>query len=103
MSLKNVRLEVMQYLEKDVDSLIEKYLIPIDNIWQPTDFLPNSEGENFMEEVKEIRELSKELPYDFWVVLVRSEEHTSELQSRENLVCRLLLEKKKDHFDIVEF
>src|SRR5690606_24950263 len=28
-------------------------------------------------------------------VNVRSEEHTSELQSRENLVCRLLLEKKK--------
>src|SRR5690606_42135700 len=27
--------------------------------------------------------------------LLRSEEHTSELQSRENLVCRLLLEKKK--------
>src|SRR5690606_41697306 len=27
--------------------------------------------------------------------LHRSEEHTSELQSRENLVCRLLLEKKK--------
>src|SRR5690606_41273500 len=28
-------------------------------------------------------------------VQARSEEHTSELQSRENLVCRLLLEKKK--------
>src|SRR5690606_40736894 len=28
--------------------------------------------------------------------LRRSEEHTSELQSRENLVCRLLLEKKKN-------
>src|SRR5436309_9900172 len=28
-------------------------------------------------------------------VAMRSEEHTSELQSRENLVCRLLLEKKK--------
>src|SRR5436309_13743751 len=28
--------------------------------------------------------------------LVRSEEHTSELQSRENLVCRLLLEKKNN-------
>src|SRR5690606_40416425 len=27
---------------------------------------------------------------------MRSEEHTSELQSRENLVCRLLLEKKKN-------
>src|SRR5690606_41797443 len=29
------------------------------------------------------------------VLKQRSEEHTSELQSRENLVCRLLLEKKK--------
>src|SRR5690606_41564164 len=29
--------------------------------------------------------------------LRRSEEHTSELQSRENLVCRLLLEKKKNN------
>src|SRR2546422_8474141 len=28
----------------------------------------------------------------------RSEEHTSELQSRLHLVCRLLLEKKKKHF-----
>src|SRR5690606_39726276 len=28
------------------------------------------------------------------LVITRSEEHTSELQSRENLVCRLLLEKK---------
>src|SRR5690606_39876841 len=28
-------------------------------------------------------------------LFLRSEEHTSELQSRENLVCRLLLEKKK--------
>ncbi|WP_445954969.1 acyl-ACP desaturase [Yeosuana sp.] len=70
MSLKNVRLEVMQFLEKDVDSLIEKYLIPIEKIWQPSDFLPNSEGNNFFEEVREIRELSQELPYDFWVVLV---------------------------------
>src|SRR5690606_41818756 len=33
--------------------------------------------------------LARFLPHD------RSEEHTSELQSRENLVCRLLLEKKK--------
>src|SRR5690606_41476658 len=31
----------------------------------------------------------------WWVAKNRSEEHTSELQSRENLVCRLLLEKKK--------
>src|SRR2546430_8593997 len=30
-------------------------------------------------------------------VRLRSEEHTSELQSQSNLVCRLLLEKKKTH------
>src|SRR2546430_6069158 len=33
---------------------------------------------------------------------VRSEEHTSELQSQSNLVCRLLLEKKKKTMTIVE-
>src|SRR5690606_40820110 len=38
------------------------------------------------------------VPFALWVLagdVQRSEEHTSELQSRENLVCRLLLEKKK--------
>src|SRR3712207_8259238 len=35
----------------------------------------------------------------FWAVgtVARSEEHTSELQSRQYLVCRLLLEKKKHY------
>src|SRR5690606_39543647 len=32
----------------------------------------------------------------WWSCCTRSEEHTSELQSREKLVCRLLLEKKKN-------
>src|SRR5690349_23503109 len=32
----------------------------------------------------------------------RSEEHTSELQSRRDLVCRLLLEKKKKQYDLLE-
>src|SRR3712207_8706813 len=36
-----------------------------------------------------------ELAYPAPVSLQRSEEHTSELQSRQYLVCRLLLEKKK--------
>src|SRR5688572_5797419 len=37
---------------------------------------------------------SKDIPF-LHQVLPRSEEHTSELQSQSNLVCRLLLEKKK--------
>src|SRR5690349_24238259 len=34
-------------------------------------------------------------PQGFTPITLRSEEHTSELQSRRDLVCRLLLEKKK--------
>src|SRR3712207_7411511 len=34
---------------------------------------------------------------DIEAIDLRSEEHTSELQSRQYLVCRLLLEKKKNH------
>lgn len=70
MSIKNMRLEVMQFLENKVDSFVDQYLIPVEKIWQPTDFLPNSESDTFFEEVKELRELAKDLPYDFWVAMV---------------------------------
>ena len=40
---KNVRLEVMQQLEPKVDGFIDEFLIPVEKIWQPTDFLPNSQ------------------------------------------------------------
>jgi len=70
MALHNVRLEVMQLLEKKIDMFVDKFLVPVEKTWQPTDLLPNSQQETFMDEVTELRELAKELPYDFWVVLV---------------------------------
>jgi acyl-[acyl-carrier-protein] desaturase len=70
MPQKNVRLEVMQFLEKDVNRYVDEFLIPVEKIWQPSDLLPNSESESFFDEVKELREIAKDLPYDFWVVLV---------------------------------
>jgi len=70
MKIKNVRLEVMQTIEKSMDSLLEKYLKPIDTNWQPSDFLPDSTKDTFLEEVKELRELAQELSYDFWAVLI---------------------------------
>ncbi len=70
MSIKNIRLEVMQFLENKVDGFVDQYLIPVEKIWQPSDFLPDSESDTFFEEVKELRELAKDLPYDFWVALV---------------------------------
>ncbi|RZJ31971.1 MAG: acyl-ACP desaturase [Flavobacterium sp.] len=69
-TIKNVRLEVMQLLERSIDGFVDEYLIPIDKIWQPTDFLPDPKSENFYEEIRELREIAKDLPYDFWVVLI---------------------------------
>lgn len=70
MSIKNIRLEVMQLLEKKVDTFMNDYLIPVEQIWQPSDLLPDSEKETFFEDLKELREIAKDLPYDFWVTLV---------------------------------
>src|SRR5690554_6957423 len=44
-----------------------------------------------------VRMAARSLPAPGSVMAIRSEEHTSELQSRPHLVCRLLLEKKKQH------
>lgn len=70
MSLNNVRLEVMQTIEKGIDAFVDKFLISPNKIWQPTDFLPNPQSQNFLEEVKEIREISKDLDDDFWICMV---------------------------------
>jgi len=70
MSIKNVRLEVMQAIEPKVEGYINEFLIPAEKIWQPTDFLPNSQSDSFYDEVEKIRGEAKELGYDFWVTLV---------------------------------
>lgn len=70
MALENIRLEVMQTVEKSIDKFVDEFLIPVEEIWQPSDLLPDSRGENFLEEVTQLREESTELGYDFWVVLV---------------------------------
>src|SRR5690554_7009792 len=56
-----------------------------------------AEIHNFISDGESSGKTAGEFPalYYFMGVLWRSEEHTSELQSRPHLVCRLLLEKKK--------
>src|SRR5690554_6997943 len=53
-----------------------------------------AELEAFVQERIELVELPPSMEIPIEVETVRSEEHTSELQSRPHLVCRLLLEKK---------
>ena len=70
MSIVNIRKEVMKDLEKTVVKLLDKFLILPEKNWQPTDFLPNSQKNTFIDEVKAIQELSKDLEDEFWIVLV---------------------------------
>src|SRR5688572_32700456 len=51
-----------------------------------------------IDKYKNLKEINSEMVSQYEIALKsfsRSEEHTSELQSQSNLVCRLLLEKKK--------
>ena len=70
MSIKNLRAEVMLNLERNVSKYLDEYLIPPEKIWQPSDLLPNPQSDAFMDEIKEIREVAKDLGNDFWVTLV---------------------------------
>ena len=70
MNLTPTRLEVMDFLAQQMDTIIDTYLTTIDNNWQPSDLLPVSNNENFLQEIKELQLECKELPYDYLAVLV---------------------------------
>ena len=70
MKSSNIRLEVMQTVEKSLDELLTKYLKPIDENWQPSDLLPDSKEPGFFEEIEEIQALAKEMDYDLFAVLI---------------------------------
>jgi acyl-[acyl-carrier-protein] desaturase len=67
---KHIRIEVMNFLGKKIDSIIHEFLKKIDTNWQPADFLPDSSSENFSAQLKDLQEQCKELPYDYLAVLV---------------------------------
>ncbi|WP_338875140.1 acyl-ACP desaturase [Spirosoma sp. SC4-14] len=70
MILSASRVDVMRFVGEKIDALIGDYLKPIETNWQPTDLLPDSTRENFLDEVKFLRESVRELSYDYVAVLV---------------------------------
>ncbi|MCC8425440.1 acyl-ACP desaturase [Mucilaginibacter sp. UR6-11] len=64
------RKEVMAHIEKFMLEKMQEYLKPIDTIWQPSDFLPDSTKDNFFSEVKDMRDTAKGLSYDLMAVLI---------------------------------
>ncbi|WP_461051742.1 acyl-ACP desaturase [Spirosoma arcticum] len=70
MSLSGSRLDVMRFVGEKIDTLMGDYLKPVETNWQPTDFLPDPTQENFLDEVRLLRESTRELPYDYVAVLI---------------------------------
>jgi acyl-[acyl-carrier-protein] desaturase len=64
------RREVMVHIEKFMLEKMYEYLKPVDTIWQPSDFLPDSSRDTFYSEIKELQESAKGLSYDLVAVLI---------------------------------
>jgi acyl-[acyl-carrier-protein] desaturase len=64
------QLEVIKSLENIVEEKLGSFLKPVQESWQPSDFLPDPSKETWYDEVKELRERACDLPDDVLVVLV---------------------------------
>ncbi len=64
------RKEVMSYLEPFMLNEMSEYLKPIDQMWQPADFLPDASRDTFFQEVKDLQENANALSYDTIAVLI---------------------------------
>ncbi len=64
------RREVMQHIEKYMLEMMPTYLKPINENWQPSDFLPDASKDNFFQEVKDLQQSAGELSYDLVAVLI---------------------------------
>ena len=64
------KIEMFKCLEDWAAENILVYLKPVERCWQPLDFLPDPASEGFQEHVMELRERAKEVPDDYFVVLV---------------------------------
>ncbi len=70
MSTTPSKIEVMHFLAQKMDSIVDTFLTKIDDNWQPSDLLPDSRKETFLNDVKELQLECKELPYDYLAVLI---------------------------------
>lgn len=70
MQLPSTRIEVMKFIGQKIDEIYDEFLKPIETLWQPSDFLPDSTDENFLLDVKLLQEAARELSYDYMAVLV---------------------------------
>ncbi|KAL4388368.1 hypothetical protein GQ457_09G013580 [Hibiscus cannabinus] len=69
-SMSPQKIEIFKSLDSWVEKNILIHLKPVEKNWQPQDFLPDPTSHEFYKQVKELREMAKEIPDDYFVVLV---------------------------------
>ncbi|KAK4421992.1 Stearoyl-[acyl-carrier-protein] 9-desaturase, chloroplastic [Sesamum alatum] len=69
-SMPPQKIEIFKALEDWAENNILVHLKPVEKCWQPQDFLPDPASDGFHDQVKELRERAKEIPDDYFVVLV---------------------------------
>lgn len=60
----------MKHIEGFMLDNMFNYLKPVEDHWQPTDFLPDSSSPEFYNQVKELQASAREIPYDLMIVLI---------------------------------
>lgn len=79
--------EIVESLESYVSEHLS-LLKPVDKIWQPSDFLPDSSQEGWFEKISELREESRDLPDDVLVTLVGDMITEEALPSYQTMINR---------------
>ncbi|KAL0558158.1 hypothetical protein IC582_006723 [Cucumis melo] len=69
-SMPPQKIEIFKSLEDWAEENLLVHLKPVERCWQPQDFLPDPAFDGFHEQVMELRERAKEIPDDYFVVLV---------------------------------
>ena len=69
-SLVESRKEVMTFVEPYMLKNMFEYLKPVEELWQPSDLLPDSSKEDFFDQVRELQGHAENLSYDLLAVLI---------------------------------
>jgi acyl-[acyl-carrier-protein] desaturase len=64
------KLDVLRQLEPSIQNALTAYLKPVEEIWHPSDLLPEASSETFSADVAQLQQSAKALPYDLIAVLV---------------------------------
>ncbi|XP_010069242.1 stearoyl-[acyl-carrier-protein] 9-desaturase, chloroplastic [Eucalyptus grandis] len=71
-SMPPEKIEIFKSMEDWAEKNVLVHLKPVENCWQPQDFLPDAASDGFEEQVRELRERAREIPDDYFVALVGS-------------------------------